>query len=51
MEIAHDDPFQTDPVRQDQGSHAHLARSEAAGQDALHGRSYSVQLIEVAEPQ
>ncbi len=32
MEIADDDPFQTDPVRQDQGRHAHLARGEAAGQ-------------------
>ncbi len=26
MEIADDDPFQIEPVRQDQGSHAHLSR-------------------------
>ncbi len=31
MEKADDDPFQTEPVRQDQGSHAHLARGEAGG--------------------
>ncbi len=32
MEKADDGPFQTVPVRQDRGSHAHLSRSEAAGQ-------------------
>ncbi len=38
MEIADDGPFQTEPVRQNQGSHAHLALGEAAWQDARRPR-------------
>ncbi len=32
MASADNDSFQIEPVRQDRGGHAHLARGEAAGQ-------------------